>query len=1568
MKHNIRYSALRSIQFLLIGLLIIPLFQTTAFTQYEDDKSNLTNLVEDFINPDADETKEKVYNQLTANMNPKEVAFPLSPSEFSNISNVIEEELYQSWMDQPKYSYSENNIAGWNVVNIETPEEAVSIRKATIDGNNITQKTIFSQRPLPKLLEFDESVFDNITVPVIPASERMGEAEPEYIQKTIRFNFGYEIPSVHFKEVLSIDAILVKFDFWVEYDSVFHLLFPVDAIIEYPAQIMEGHAYDLRCTLIPINDPNMNEFEFRFHFEVGYSIDVMYWVSLDCDTCCCVFWVIPYSCNCRWTRHWKRLTGGSWGFDYHLKSDYKTPLGDDSASFNLPAIDLLQYLPYIRLISDYVSLDISLGTAKLYGNSITALMTVFPLVLDTRLLSWTETNQEQAINFCFKDQMDEPEAKFSVYTLTYWIDRVEFYPTIYLGFDNANVLGWNVPLRDWFGGFTWNLPKIPIKFLPFPLTSKESYFSKAVSLDYDALYDFNMDIEQTYTGDSVFGPIQKYKIELANPNLTPQQNDIIHLEVSGLPEGYRADFDMSSNEYQISGAGEETIQKEGLIVSFPDNFIINANPDPFGMNGQSTATLTIFGPIDPTDAPPGPHSFDIIATSKQRESHNLPNPSITQSMTLDIPETIGVDLNFANIYNGKQVLPGEYFPIEFYGQNEGNMNDTINVTATIKTEQDNRTWSVMFPVEQYGTGDHYYSGEFGFTYSREDFFPFPGMYILEISASSKRTPFIDVEKQVFLNFTNAYGVEGSITPEETVVFANWETNFTLRFNNTGNTWDNFTIESGGWDNYLSFPQRITNVTPMLTQEVPITLKIPNPDIITNDTYKFRIILKSEADLNTFIVKEVNVTILAPDYIPPAIIPLDPAQKPLIYPKSPLTLGPSWEAVDKYPGIYRIFINGSMDFSGSWSEGSPIQAPVTGSNPLDPGLYNVTIEIGDTSSNFANKQVWVTIVPQDTVTPNIVSIPGETEFPVNFIRPQYLYWNCSEEFVYNITVYQNGTPQTLIYGYNMCAKPIAENHSNFTFRYTLLPSSLLEGVYNITFAIQDMSNNIEQNTVIITITSPDGNNPGISDPPDVTAYLGHNEILSITATDSYPEIYELWAGTTLLKEGTWYSGVPLEFFVDDLDILVGDNDLELYLYDHADNFALQQWVFTLLDIDKPLLLIEPSNLVLYEHNYTQLESPFWSVYDLDSQPGTYTIDINGVTVEEGAWIKGNGTFELPMNNLIAGTYHYDAYFRDATGNTEHSELDLIILDIIEPIVMCIEEIYFEPLYTPDWFEYFIYELHPSHYSLYRNGSLVTDITLSTEFPYVFVSISNLLKGVYNFTLIVEDESGNFGSQTVIVKVADFTPPLIIQPPDIVISEGAEGFLTWEINEANPKNYTLYRNGASIDSGPLDFSNLTLPLKNLELGEYTFTLFVCDEFGLSHTATSLVTVVDITPPACPHISDCQYELGDENAELIWNARDLHPATYQVNVNNSLAEEMPWDGNDIVLHLLGWASGTYRVEIFIKDTSGNIATDEVIVRIIEEETVSEGGSGFEIIVILTAIALILGKRKRISNHKSG
>ncbi|KKN08829.1 hypothetical protein LCGC14_1052760 [marine sediment metagenome] len=97
----------------------------------------------------------------------------------------------------------------------------------------------------------------------------------------------------------------------------------------------------------------------------------------------------------------------------------------------------------------------------------------------------------------------------------------------------------------------------------------------------------------------------------------------------------------------------------------------------------------------------------------------------------------------------------------------------------------------------------------------------------------------------------------------------------------------------------------------------------------------------------------------------------------------------------------------------------------------------------------------------------------------------------------------------------------------------------------------------------------------------------------------------------------------------------------------------------------------------------------------------------------------------------------------------------------------------------------------------------------------------------------------------------------------------------------------------------------------------------------SAYDWVTVVDTTVPVLSSPVDITYEESTTGHKIIWTAADTNPDTYLVYKDGIGIETGPWlSGDQIRIDIDGLSVGTYTYTIVVWDTSGNTATDTVIV----------------------------------------
>ena len=159
---------------------------------------------------------------------------------------------------------------------------------------------------------------------------------------------------------------------------------------------------------------------------------------------------------------------------------------------------------------------------------------------------------------------------------------------------------------------------------------------------------------------------------------------------------------------------------------------------------------------------------------------------------------------------------------------------------------------------------------------------------------------------------------------------------------------------------------------------------------------------------------------------------------------------SWILSDKYPGMYEIFINGIVNTSGLWTNGS-IDLNL---DTLVSNVYNISIKVQDIFNNSILDTVFVTVL--ENVVPDLNS-------PLDLIYESgttghFIYWSVGDTNpgIYNVTVDGSIYITTYIW-------------ANGTI--TVNVDDLAIGSHNFTIFLFDNFGNFNTDTVFVTVKEP-----------------------------------------------------------------------------------------------------------------------------------------------------------------------------------------------------------------------------------------------------------------------------------------------------------------------------------------------------------------------------------------------------------------------------------------------------------------------------------------------------------------
>jgi hypothetical protein len=199
------------------------------------------------------------------------------------------------------------------------------------------------------------------------------------------------------------------------------------------------------------------------------------------------------------------------------------------------------------------------------------------------------------------------------------------------------------------------------------------------------------------------------------------------------------------------------------------------------------------------------------------------------------------------------------------------------------------------------------------------------------------------------------------------------------------------------------------------------------------------------------------------------------------------------------------------------------------------------------------------------------------------------------------------------------------------------------------------------------------------------------------------------------------------------------------------------------------------------------------------------------------------------------------------------------------------------------------------------------------------------GVYNYTLCVEDLSGNSASDTVFVEVLGFT---LDSPSDVIYECGTTGnSISWFATAWDQVNYEIYINSSLKLTADWIDGTIIFNVDNLSLGVHEVEIRVYNSTGHYLSDIVFVEVVDSYDPVISDLGLYYLEL-DSLLTLEWTIEDMNPDELILWKNNSIYMQLPWNFPIFSVEIIGDELGTWNYTLEIIDEAGNTAADTAIV----------------------------------------
>ena len=214
-----------------------------------------------------------------------------------------------------------------------------------------------------------------------------------------------------------------------------------------------------------------------------------------------------------------------------------------------------------------------------------------------------------------------------------------------------------------------------------------------------------------------------------------------------------------------------------------------------------------------------------------------------------------------------------------------------------------------------------------------------------------------------------------------------------------------------------------------------------------------------------------------------------------------------------------------------------------------------------------------------------------------------------------------------------------------------------------------------------------------------------------------------------------------------------------------------------------------------------------------------------------------------------------------------------------------------------------------------------------------------------------------------EIAFMLRPFIDHPSNMQFEGGSTGHtITWHPTSWSPAEYTILVDGEVAQTGAWSGGSIAFNVDDLLPGSHQVTLEVSDSLDFEEEDSVTVLVEDTTLPTINSPANVTIAAGAA-VGVTWTAYDLFPDSYRLLVNGTEELDEEWDGAAVAVNVENLEIGVYNFTMEVVDTSGNRASDTVMV------TVTAGIAGFDPttllliagvgVVVLVIVILLLKKR---------
>ena len=622
---------------------------------------------------------------------------------------------------------------------------------------------------------------------------------------------------------------------------------------------------------------------------------------------------------------------------------------------------------------------------------------------------------------------------------------------------------------------------------------------------------------------------------------------------------------------------------------------------------------------------------------------------------------------------------------------------------------------------------------------------------------------------------------------------------------------------------------------------------------------------------------------------------------------------TWITNDLNPYWYNITIDGILDEQGPWN-GSNIEYSVDG---LFLGTYQINCSVYDVDWNKNSSVVQITV--EDTLGP-IIDDVSDFEYEFGTINNE-ITWNPSDPnpYYYNIT----------------CDGIDVQNGPWDGSAISIDIDGHVLGDYLYICTVYDIYGLSATDSALVTVV--DDTIPTIDHPNDISyenQTTGH--IITWTPSDSHPEAYNITVNGLVVDSDPW-DGSPITLDLDSLDLIAGAYTIICYVNDTESN-SVNDLIYLTIFITPPMVS-SPDDQTFKEGSTGY--SITWDVADIN--PYNYTIYQNGTAIQSDFWTNGSTIFlYLDILNLEQNIHNFTIVVRDTDGLIIKDEVMIFVMSpAVAPILNEPEDFNISPGQSFDvvWSMQDDNPVYAEGWLDYGNGTNTLIGTLnwnSGDWPYsghVFMNMTSMDLGTYNFTVLIQDDDGLISIDTVFVTIIDLTVPTIDDPADVTYIEGEiVSNIIWNPSDDHPSYYKIWENTTLVQEDEWYGDSLPIGISGLSPGIYIYN---CTVYDISNNYISSLVIVTVEASIVPVIIGPGAMVVNfmSDTSILWYVTDDNPSEYEIYRDGGLIRDdnlVTADNLEIAENLASLDYGTYTYVLKVTDHHGNIVYNTIEVTI--------------------------------------